>query len=143
MNTRYCSQCGQEKPLDEFDVNKTKPLRRAYRCKECRREYDRQHSSKKSKTPQKIEQVRRWHQSERGRMMDKQRRLLRKDKIRTKNMLNYLIERGIIQRQPCIRCGEENGQGHHPDYSKPLEVVWLCQTHHSEEHKRLKENTLA
>jgi hypothetical protein len=34
-----------------------------------------------------------------------------------------------------------SSQGHHPDYSKPFEVVWLCQLHHSEEHRKLKELT--
>lgn len=25
-------------------------------------------------------------------------------------------------------------QGHHPDYSRPLDVVWLCPAHHEEAH---------
>jgi hypothetical protein len=25
-------------------------------------------------------------------------------------------------------------QGHHPDYSRPLDVVWLCDTHHKQAH---------
>lgn len=91
--------------------------------------------------PKKIEQVRNWHQSERGKMMDKQRRLLRKDQIRAKNILNYFVEIGVLHRQPCIICANENSQGHHPDYSKPLDVIWLCQKHHTQEHKRIKTNT--
>ena len=137
MDTRICCGCGQEKPLEDFPTNRTKKLGYDYRCKNCYRVYYRI----RSKKPQKIAQVARWHQSERGKMMDKERRLLRKDKIRVKNMLNYLIEQGIIQRQPCEICGSENGQGHHPDYSKPFEVRWLCQAHHSEEHQKLKELT--
>lgn len=27
---------------------------------------------------------------------------------------------------------------HHPDYSKPLEVVWMCRPCHLAEHKRLE-----
>ena len=137
MNTRICSQCGQEKSLEEFDVNKTKPLGRSYRCQECRRIYDRQHSSEKARKPTKIMQVAKWHQSERGKMMDKQRRLAHKAAIGAKNILNYYVEKGIIQRLPCVKCGNVNSQGHHPDYSKPLEVIWLCQAHHTEEHKRI------
>ena len=137
MNTRICCECGQEKLLEDFPRNRTKKLGHGYCCKKCWRMYDKD----KSKKPQEIARVRRWHQSERGKMMDKRRRLLRKDKIRVKNMLNYLIERGIIQRRPCEVCGDKNGQGHHPDYSKPLEVIWLCQNHHSAEHKRLNNLT--
>lgn len=42
---------------------------------------------------------------------------------------------GVIKRQPCIICGSNNSQGHHPDYNKPLEVIWLCQLHHSRVHR--------
>ncbi len=37
--------------------------------------------------------------------------------------------------EPCVVCGDEKSQRHHPDYSKPLEVVFLCDKHHKEEHK--------
>jgi len=30
------------------------------------------------------------------------------------------------------------GETHHPDYSKPLEVIWLCPPHHKMLHKSLK-----
>lgn len=35
--------------------------------------------------------------------------------------------------------GNKKSEAHHADYSKPLDVVWLCDWHHKEEHKRLKE----
>ena len=34
-------------------------------------------------------------------------------------------------------CNKE-GDRHHPDYSKPLEIVWLCKQHHRDEHMSLK-----
>lgn len=27
-------------------------------------------------------------------------------------------------------CDETRVEGHHPDYSRPLDVVWLCACHH-------------
>lgn len=48
------------------------------------------------------------------------------------------IKEGKIVRQPCEKCGEKS-EAHHPDYSKPLEVKWLCIIHHTEEHRCLKQ----
>ncbi len=42
---------------------------------------------------------------------------------------------GLITKQPCSACGDIKAEGHHPDYSKPLDVVWLCRKHHTEEYK--------
>lgn len=142
---RICGKCHQEKNIEEFDPDKRKLLGCGYRCKQCRRIYDRQMSRIKAKTPQKIAQVTRWHHSEHGKLMLRisraKRVLLHKEKFIAKEIIENLVRRGIIQRQSCVNCGNKNSQGHHPDYSKPLEVIWLCQAHHSEEHRRLKEFT--
>lgn len=55
-----------------------------------------------------------------------------KDKARaiTKNA----IESGALIKKPCEVCGDIKVEGHHPDYSKPLEVNWLCKRHHSSLH---------
>lgn len=42
---------------------------------------------------------------------------------------------GKIKKMPCVICGNPKSEGHHTDYSKPLEVVWLCRKHHVEAHK--------
>jgi hypothetical protein len=40
---------------------------------------------------------------------------------------------GKLKRQPCEECGATEGvERHHEDYTKPLEVQWLCPTHHWE-----------
>lgn len=44
------------------------------------------------------------------------------------------IRDGRLIRQPCEVCGA-TAQAHHDDYGKPLEVRWLCTTHHAEWHK--------
>ena len=40
------------------------------------------------------------------------------------------LRRGKIIRQPCQFCGNPNSEMHHPDYSKPLFIVWLCRACH-------------
>ena len=37
--------------------------------------------------------------------------------------------------QPCEVCEEPLTQRHHDDYSKPLEIRWLCTPHHNDVHR--------
>lgn len=50
------------------------------------------------------------------------------------------IRHGILKYLPCEVCGLDDSsvQAHHDDYSKPLEVRWLCSWHHAEHHKNEK-----
>lgn len=49
-------------------------------------------------------------------------------------ILNWEVECGRIVHQPCEVCGKDKTHGHHDDYSKPLEVRWLCPYHHRKLH---------
>ena len=48
------------------------------------------------------------------------------------------IKEGKLVRPPkCESCNKEcKPHGHHPDYSKPLEVKWLCQLCHRRIHAK-------
>lgn len=48
------------------------------------------------------------------------------------------IRKGTLIKLPCQFCGIKQVEGHHSDYSKPLEVVWLCSNCHRLLHKELK-----
>jgi hypothetical protein len=42
---------------------------------------------------------------------------------------------GLLKKQPCAVCGSTKFiHAHHEDYSKPLEVIWLCSKHHRQVH---------
>lgn len=58
--------------------------------------------------------------------------------LRARQTLHNAVSRKkIIKPKACSHCGKKcNPQGHHNDYSKPLEVIWLCHKCHCEEHKR-------
>jgi hypothetical protein len=49
--------------------------------------------------------------------------------------LGNAVRDGRVLKGTCLVCGEEKSQGHHFDYSRPLEVVWLCVHHHAAVHK--------
>jgi len=54
--------------------------------------------------------------------------------------VRYAIKTGVLVKlNHCESCGE-SGQldGHHEDYSKPLEVLWLCRTCHAKTHNERK-----
>jgi len=55
---------------------------------------------------------------------------------KARTAVNNALRDGRLIRQPCEACGAEEGQAHHDDYSKPLEVRWLCGQHHRAAHGR-------
>lgn len=59
-----------------------------------------------------------------------------RDLVRQK--VKYALKTGKLVKQPCVKCGVKDVDGHHEDYSKPLEVVWLCKFHHREVHQNGK-----
>lgn len=57
------------------------------------------------------------------------------EKVAAWLVLKNAIRTGALIRKPCGLCGSENAHAHHPDYSKPLEIEWLCRAHHMEKHQ--------
>lgn len=51
--------------------------------------------------------------------------------------LGAALKAGRIMKQPCLICGSK-AEAHHPDYSTPLDVVWLCSQHHKQAHALAK-----
>ena len=56
------------------------------------------------------------------------------DKDRANQIVRIEKKHGRLVPQPCEVCGKEKVDAHHEDYSKPLEVVWLCKKHHRQLH---------
>lgn len=61
------------------------------------------------------------------------------EKIMAHMMVKAAKMSGTLVRQPCETCGSTFVQAHHDDYSKPLEVRWLCSEHHNALHRAQKE----
>ena len=58
------------------------------------------------------------------------------EKERARVHVHNAVARGKLTKQPCEVCGEAKVHAQHTDYSKPLEVKWLCVRHHMEVHGR-------
>lgn len=122
---KTCSKCGLTKKLMWFHRDRrSKKDGRVYKCRAC---------SKKYKAA--------WYKEnlERAREYDRLRgnRKHKRDPVKVKagQILCNAVRCGKITRGPCAVCGcTENIDGHHEDYSKPLEVIWLCRKHHREHH---------
>lgn len=51
-------------------------------------------------------------------------------KIRARGIVSKRIQRGVSMfKETCVFCGED-AEAHHEDYSKPLDVTWVCKKHH-------------
>lgn len=140
---RTCRLCGEKKPLEEYTRNRTKSMGYDYLCKACHRK---QEQERRRADPEKSREVnRRSVQNNKGHWgamwADYQKRYCAKypERHRANGRLNYRIGKGdIIRPLACSRCGATSAlEAHHPDYSKPLEVEWLCLICHKEEHGRL------
>lgn len=55
-------------------------------------------------------------------------------KATARSCIKMSIRRGKTVKGPCAVCGTtEKIEAHHPDHNKPLEIIWLCAAHHSEQ----------
>ena len=111
---------------------------------------------------QKRERFLEWHRQELGQeyrptwklewSKGRKRRSLMEhlDKGRAQQAVNRSVRSGrLVRPEVCSSCGETPPRnnagrtaihGHHEDYSKPLEVVWLCRRCHVAVHKRPSPN---
>lgn len=59
---------------------------------------------------------------------------MQRAKDNCRSYANVYKKRGKIIRQGCVVCGSD-AEMHHADYSKPLDVTWLCRRHHLQLHR--------
>jgi hypothetical protein len=147
---KWCSKCEQWTPISEFYKNKNNKDAYDGCCKLCTTVTNNKWNEN---NPEKYKAVRKkWYENNREKINATKRknyqnnikkrnaiaRNWRKNnsqKYNSHKTLNCTISRGELERDPCEVCGTtKNIQGHHEDYSKPLEVNWLCASHHKKYH---------
>jgi len=133
---KTCTKCLTEKSLDKFSKDRSKKDGFQTHCKSCKnmirkewrhgigKEKQLAHSRSYRSIPEIKEKI-----SLRIRAYSKANR-----KIRNAQQQAYrAVQKGLINKTECIVCGGES-EAHHPDYDRPLDVVWLCHHHHKEAH---------
>lgn len=122
---KTCFKCNAEKPITEFYVHPRMEDGRLNKCKACARR-DVQENREKN-----IDYYREYDRKRGRRPGDPL-----KEKARA--AIRHAIHAGKLKRGKCAvgkRC-KGKVEAHHEDYSKPMEIIWLCKRHHSEVHTR-------
>lgn len=151
---KKCKSCDQQKPLNEFYADKWKSdgLRRVCKaCDKARVKYldDKRRGNVVFRAAQaaaeKQKRINNTHCRENARRGARIYRLRFPEKSICRESLNRALRRGDVTRpMTCEACGKtpearidgRSGlQAHHADYSKPLDVKWMCVRCHTDEHR--------
>jgi hypothetical protein len=145
---KTCFKCGVERPISEFYKHSRMGDGHLNKCKECTKSDVRKHRAEnldkiqaydrsRGNLPHRVAARMEYQQTEAYRQSHKEslNRYFEKFPNRRKAQViaGNAIRDGRLKRQPCLICGER-GEAHHPDYDAPLDVVWLCTTHHKQAH---------
>lgn len=124
MNTKVCKKCGTEQPIDAFHRNKNMADGHLNACRRCAGAFNRKYRKNYKLPPGQ----RRANRQAYGRRHP--------EKVLARDAVYIAKKRGRIVAGPCEVCGATNAEAHHDDYSKPLDVRWLCREHHREHHAK-------
>jgi hypothetical protein len=153
MTTKACFKCGEAKPLSEFYRHPAMADGHLGKCKPCAK------SDARLRRAEKLDEIRAYDR-ERGLLPHRKAgvraradrykdqalartaayRAAHPERRHAHSLVNAAVRDGKLKVLPCERCGDAVGvQGHHEDYNKPLEVIWLCPFHHGERHREINE----
>ena len=134
--TKVCSTCGLEKPLGEFNKKRSNKDGLQSQCRSCFSDYNK---ARYAKDPERHKSnVRKYMAENIENVFQTRMKMCEKNpNHKNANMVRDLaIQVGVIERPDyCSGCGcsssEHRIEAHHHDYSKPLDVIWLCTPCHS------------
>ncbi len=135
MSSKVCTFCGELKPLDDFYKKPKRSDGRDSRCKPCHNRYTEDHRNPERARERKREYDRRT--PERKREKNRRYRDKNPEKVRAGWLLRRAVKDGrLVRPEACLKCGRRGRvEAHHADYSKPLDVEWLCRKCHEAEHR--------
>lgn len=156
-SSKRCFKCGSEKPLSDFYRHSKMADGHLNKCKDCTRadvqgnranrlDYYREYDRRRANLPHRVKMREECAQTEQGKAATADGKAAWAERNKDKRYAHFSLKRalmsGAIERpSSCSRCGASGVriEGHHPDYTRPLDVVWLCSPCHKAEHKRVRE----
>ena len=148
--TKKCNKCGSTLNLSEFYKQSGMKDGLFGKCKTCtKRDVKENRESKadhyraferaRAMLPHRVEMRAKYQASEAGKKVINRVAAAWRKRNPIKRKAQYTagnaLRAGLIVRKPCEVCGKEKAHAHHDDYSRPLDVRWLCTTHHAEWHR--------
>ena len=142
MDEKRCPKCETFKKREAFcKSNSSKDGLQSW-CKKCKikkqqsiesKKYQKKYRQTKITTEDRRRYGRKYDQSDKGKetIRKKDRKYKEKypEKVKARSAVATAIRLGKLKQQSC-HCGEAEVEAHHEDYSKPLDVEWLCKKHH-------------
>lgn len=135
MSDKLCRKCKTEQPLSNFYRNASRSGGYEHWCKACKNEYWSRYYRERR---ERYAEYRRnagenpgvFRRRASNAKADRERY---PEKYRARNKVHNALRAGRLVKQPCRFCGETKVQAHHEDYSKPLDVIWVCFKCHIEQ----------
>ena len=147
---KLCRKCGEKKKECGFHLSSRATDGLQSWCKECMcagaAEYRKRNPIKTKQYRRKYykknydkiaDSIARWRKSKNGQEYRRGWQAKNREKYSAHYKLYYQIKCGnIIRPTQCSSCKNESSriEGHHSDYSKPLDVMWLCKPCHYKIH---------
>jgi hypothetical protein len=138
---KYCYLCKQQRELKNFHKDNRRKDGLQTSCKDCKKKLAKVYYM--NNRDKHIESRKKYYNSEKGKITAlrnyNKMRLKFPEKTRARRILNKEIDKGnLFKRNSCEICHNSPTHGHHEDYNKPLEIIWLCQRCHYLLHKHYK-----
>lgn len=134
---KTCISCETSKKPDEFYAHPKSADRLMGVCKECHKQrmWSRRRTNPAVQAYDRLRYQSQQHRREITAIRSKQWRIDNPEGYKAHTAVGNAIRDGRLKKSPCSVCGSEKYlHAHHEDYSRPLEVTWLCATHHHRHH---------
>lgn len=153
---KRCFKCGSMLSISEFYRHPMMSDGHLNKCKTCTKrdvrqnrsdniQHYREYDAMRCSDPDRVKKAKAYAKSDRGRAVVAKAHAKQREKyperVSARAAVATAIQSGRLKKMPCCKCGSLRSHGHHEDYSKPLDVVWLCSKHHREVHKTKKGTT--